>query len=164
MILAALLLTAAAGPLPRSNNDSSATPLADRQLEKGDQADALAAANQLLGRLTGKDPAAMQALTLPEGGATAVSDGKDGKKIVRHYSWAEFFSHLPKDKPIVEEHMRAPLVRVDGDVAMVWGRYGVTVDGKFLHCGTDHFDLVRVDGKWRILNVTWNQTTIGCER
>jgi hypothetical protein len=130
----------------------------------GEEAAVLATANRLLGRLTGKDPAAMQALTLPEGGATAVSTGKDGKQVVRHFTWADFFSHLPKDKPVVEEHMRDPQVRVDGDLAMVWGRYEVTVDGKFLHCGSDHFDLVRVDGKWRILNVTWNQTTQGCGR
>ena len=129
-----------------------------------DEAAALATANQLLGRLTGKDPAAMAALTLPEGGATAVAAGKDGKQVVRHFTWAEFFAHLPKDKPVVEEHMWAPLVRVDGDIAMVWGRYEVTVDGKFLHCGTDHFDLVRVEGKWRILNISWNQKTTGCGR
>ncbi|MBV9932458.1 MAG: nuclear transport factor 2 family protein [Alphaproteobacteria bacterium] len=129
-----------------------------------DEAAALAAASRLLGRLTGKDPAAMQALTLPQGGATAVATGKDGKQVVRHFTWAEFFAHLPKDKPVVEEHMTAPLVRVDGDVALVWGRYQVTVDGKFLHCGTDHFDLVRVEGTWRILNVTWNQVTTGCGR
>jgi len=129
-----------------------------------DEARALAAANQLLGRLTGKDPAQMAALTLPEGGATAIVVGADGKIGMRHFSWAEFFSHLPKVGPVIEEHMRNPLVRVDGDVAMVWGRYEVTVDGKFLHCGTDHFDLVRVDGRWRILNVTWNQRKEGCRR
>ena len=127
-----------------------------------DEAAALAAANQLLGRLTGKDPAQMAALTLPEGGATAIAAGPDGKPVLRHFTWTDFFAHLPKDKPLVEEHMRDPLVRVDGDVAVVWGRYDVTVDGKFLHCGTDHFDLVRVDGRWRILNVTWNQRKEGC--
>jgi hypothetical protein len=121
-------------------------------------------ANQLLGLLIGKDPVAMQALTLPEGGATAVAVGKDGKPALRHFISAEFFSHLPKDRWIVEGHMRAPLVRVEGDVAMVWGRYQVTVDAKLFHCGTDHFDVVRVEGKWRILNVTWNQTTQGCGR
>ena len=129
-----------------------------------DEAAALAAANQLLGRLTGKDPAQMAALTLPEGGATAIAAGPDGKPVLRHFTWTDFFAHLPKDKPVVEEHMRDPLVRVDGDVAVVWGRYDVTVDGKFLHCGTDHFDLVRVDGRWRILNVTWNQRTMGCSK
>jgi hypothetical protein len=133
-------------------------------IEEVERKEALAAANQLLGRLTGKDPAAMAALTLPEGGATAVAQGKDGKPELRHFTWAEFFAHLPKDKPVVEEHMRDPLVRVDGDVAMVWGRYEVRVDGKFLHCGTDHFDLVRVGGKWRILNITWNQRKQGCGR
>lgn len=136
--------------------------LAAAPAPSSDEAAALAAANQLLGRLTGKDPAQMVALTLPEGGATAMADGPDGKPALRHFSWTDFFSHLPKDKPIVEEHMRDPLVRVDGNVAMVWGRYDVTVDGKFLHCGTDHFDLVRVDGRWRILNVTWNQRKEGC--
>jgi hypothetical protein len=127
-----------------------------------DEAGALAAANQLLGRLTGKDPAQMAALTLPKGGATALAIGPDGKPLLRHFTWTDFFAHLPKDKPIVEEGLRDPLVRVDRDVAMVWGRYDVTVDGKFLHCGTDHFDLVRVDGRWRILNITWNQRKEGC--
>jgi putative lumazine-binding protein len=129
-----------------------------------EEAAVLATAEQLLGRLTGKDPAAMAALTLPEGGATATVTGADGKTAVRHFTWPDFFAHLPKDKPIVEEHLRDHLVRVDGDVAMVWGRYEVTLDGKFLHCGTDHFDLVRVAGRWRILNVTWNQRTEGCGR
>jgi hypothetical protein len=147
MIAAILALALAAAPVPSA-----------------DEAAALAAADQLLGRLTGKDPAAMEALTLPEGGATAVAVGQDGKPVLRHFTWAEFFAHLPKDKPVVEEHMRNPLVRVDGDVAMVWGRYEVTVDGRFLHCGTDHFDLVRLDGRWRILNITWNQTRQGCGR
>src|SRR5438067_7995334 len=102
MIAATLALALAAAPAPSA-----------------DETAALATANQLLGRLTGKDPAAMQALTLPEGGATAVAAGKDGKPVVRHFTWTEFFAHLPKDKPVVEEHMRAPLVLVDGDVAMV---------------------------------------------
>ncbi len=134
------------------------------QAATADEAAALAAANHLLGRLTGKDPAEMAALTLPDGGATAIADGPDGKPVLHHFTWPDFFTHLPRDKPIIEEHLRDPLVRVDGDVAMVWGRYDVTLDGRFLHCGTDHFDLVRVDGRWRILNITWNQRKEGCGR
>jgi hypothetical protein len=161
MILFAAALLAAASP-PQGDGAAPRRPAETAAHAAAEQAAVRAAVGQLLGRLTGKDPAQMAALTLADGGATAIGAGPDGKTTVRHFTWAEFFAHLPKDKPILDERLRDILVRVDGDVAMVWGRYDVTVDGKFFHCGTDHFDLVRVDGRWRILTVTWNQRTSGC--
>jgi hypothetical protein len=44
-------------------------------------------------------------------------------------------------------------VRIDHDLAMVWGRFEFLVDGKLDHCGTDLFNLVREDGKWLIASV-----------
>ena len=82
----------------------------------GEEAAALAAANQLLGRLTGKDPAAMTALTLPAGGATATVAGPDGKTTIRHFTWPDFFANwraatsqplLPKLRRRVPNRWRA---------------------------------------------------------
>jgi hypothetical protein len=53
-------------------------------------------------------------------------------------------------------------IEVDGDIAMVWGPYTFTVNGKVHHCGVNHFDLVRDGGSWKVLNVTWSQRTTGC--
>jgi hypothetical protein len=172
MILAVLALFVATSP-PRSSAEAerqakaimdAAERAADEVAGAADKVLVLDTANQLLGRLTGKDAATMAALTLPQGAVTVIAPGADGRPVVHHFTWPDFFAHLPKDKPVVEEQLRDPLVRIDGDVAMVWSRYDLTVDGKFLHCGTDHFDLIRVDGRWRILNVTSNQRKEDCGR
>jgi hypothetical protein len=44
-------------------------------------------------------------------------------------------------------------VRIDNDLAVVWAPFDFLVDGKVDHCGTDLFNLVRVDGKWLIASV-----------
>ena len=53
----------------------------------------------------------------------------------------------------IEERIQNPLVRIDHDLAMVWARFEVLVDGQVDHCGTDLFNLVREDGKWLIASV-----------
>lgn len=88
----------------------------------------------------------------PDGGTRSVSLRPEG-----------FAAQLRPGGPAMEEIMVAPYVAVDGDVAVVWGRYIFRVDGRTIHCGVDHFDLVRRDGRWVIVNLTWNQRTTGCE-
>ena len=61
-----------------------------------------------------------------------------------------------------DERITDPAVEVDGDVAMVWAPYTVTVNGTVDHCGYDHFDLVREQGQWKVLNVTWSASHTGC--
>jgi hypothetical protein len=52
-----------------------------------------------------------------------------------------------------EERIHDPLVRIDNNLAMVWASFEFLVDGKVAHCGTDVFNLVRVDGKWLIASI-----------
>lgn len=94
---------------------------------------------------------------------TAVVAGADGTQVIRRMSGAEFASGLRPGGPALEEVMPDPTVAIDGDIAMVWGRYVFKIDGAISHCGSDHFDLIRKDGVWLIAGLTWSQTTTGCE-
>jgi len=53
----------------------------------------------------------------------------------------------------IEERIHYPLVRIDHDLAVVWAPFEFLVDGKVDHCGTDLFNLIRIDGKWLIASV-----------
>jgi hypothetical protein len=53
----------------------------------------------------------------------------------------------------IEERIHDPLVRIDHDLAVVWAPFDFLVDGKVDHCGTDLFNMVRVDGTWMIASV-----------
>jgi len=57
--------------------------------------------------------------------------------------------------PIVERGF-SPEVRVAGTFASVWLPYDLWIDGKWSHCGVDHFTLVQVGGTWRIANLTYS--------
>ncbi len=97
------------------------------------------------------------------GKITAVVMNADGTSRVGGPSWERFIDGLQPGPQRLEEIMVDPVIAIDGDIAMVWGEYIFRLDGRISHCGVDHFDLVRRDGAWKIVNLTWTQRQTGCE-
>ena len=112
--------------------------------------------------LAAHDAAAILAQVRPDGGATVAVERPDGGRSIRRLGWAEFAAGVKPGADRLEERLTDRVVEVDGDIAMVWGPYIFTVNGKLHHCGVNHFDLVREAGAWKVLNVTWTQRTTGC--
>jgi hypothetical protein len=56
-------------------------------------------------------------------------------------------------KAQIEERIHDPLVRIDNDLAVVWAPFEFLVDGKVDHCGTDLFNMVRVNGQWLVASI-----------
>jgi hypothetical protein len=145
-MLSILLLAAPVSAAPRTSDESAAMATVDR----------------MFAGLAARDGQAILAVVRPEGGANVAVERPDGSRVVRHLSWTEFAAGLKPGPEKYREALTDPVVRVDGDIAMVWGRYTFFLDGKKQHCGVDHFDLVREAGAWKLLNVTWSQRTTGC--
>jgi hypothetical protein len=122
----------------------------------------LAIIDRMFDALAAKDPAAMATVTIAEGRATAATVGADGKEKLHFSTWGEFAQRLPGIPGAPVEKLVDPHVHVDGPIAMVWSPYVFTLDGKLSHCGINHFDLVKQDGAWRVLNITWTQRKTGC--
>jgi hypothetical protein len=57
--------------------------------------------------------------------------------------------------PIIERGFN-PDIRIAGNIASVWLPYDLWAEGKWSHCGVDHFTLVRVGKVWRIVNLTYS--------
>ncbi|MGN6819651.1 MAG: nuclear transport factor 2 family protein [Sphingomonas sp.] len=155
MIVLPLLLAAAApaadrGPVPPSPADAAAVMAPLKAWFAGiDATDAAAIRNQI--RIDGG------------GGATVAVSRPDGGKLIRHISWEDYLSKIkPGEHRYHEQFTGNPLIRIDGDIAMVWGDFTLSVDGKVATCGVDHFDLVRENGAWKVQNVSWSQRTTGC--
>jgi len=116
----------------------------------------------MLGWIAAHDSAAVLAVLRPEGKATVSVERPDRSSFLRHPSWAEFVASIKPGPEKLEPRLHEPLVKVDGDIAMAWTPYTFSIDGKVHHCGVNHFDLVREDGRWKILNVTYSYRTTGC--
>ena len=154
-MLLALLLAADTAKLPKWNAlPPDGTP----------EAAVMAPIDGLFAGLEARDPAKILAQTRPEGGATAVAEKPDGTRAIRHESWADFAARIKAGPEHYREKLLDPAVEIDGDIAMVWGRYVFTIDDKVHHCGVDHFDLIRENGAWKVLNLTWSSRTTGCEQ
>jgi len=153
MILA-LVLAADTAKLPKWN------PL---PMDGSAEAALMAPINAMFSGLEAREGAMILAQTRPEGGATAVAEKPDGTRSVRHLSWADFAGGIKPGPEHFREKLVDPAVEIDGDIAMVWSRYVFTIDDKPHHCGVDHFDLIRENGAWKVLNITWSSRTTGCE-
>lgn len=140
----------------------ASTPAPAQHASPEDSAAVLATIDALFAALAAKDGEAMLALTMDAGAATASYTTDAGEARIVSRSWAEFAGRLAAIEGAPAERNIDPHVHVDGDIAMVWTPYEFTMNGEFSHCGTNHFDLVRSEGEWRVLNVTWTQRTEGC--
>ena len=96
------------------------------------------------------DAEAGAALMVPEGAFVSVR-ARDGERSLRSFTNADWLARMgEQDQAYFEAFDGEPTVLVDGDVAVVWGRYVFDVDGARSHVGTDAFTLVRTDAGWRI--------------
>lgn len=113
---------------------------------------AVGVVNQLFTEMAAANPAGILALHTPTSDLAAVFKQRDGKTRYQSIN-GEAFSKMFTDKTkLMREEMYEPKVEVHGDWAMVWGRY-VFFDGdKLLHCGINQFNLIRIDGVWKITN------------
>jgi hypothetical protein len=127
-----------------------ATVLATRAFaESAEEQAVLAPIHAMFDGMSKRDAAAIKAPTLPGGTMVLMRDGKPTQMTFE--AFAERVGRPGTTQ--IEERIHNPLVRVDNDLAVVWAPFDFLVDGKVDHCGTDLFNLVRVDGTWMIASV-----------
>jgi hypothetical protein len=146
-----LALQASSGQLP------PAQPIPAPDFET---ANVMAPIQQLFATFAAGDSAAMLRLVYPDGRVTATGERASGSGL-RQMSWAQFAQHVTPDARF-EESISDPAIEIDGDAAMVWAPFVVRVGGKVANCGFDHFDLVRENGVWKVMNLTFSSRTTGC--
>lgn len=118
----------------------------------GDAKAALAVVNQLFTEMAAANPAGILALHTPTSDLAAVFRTKDGKTRFESIDGKKFSEMFTDKTKVMKEEMYDPKVEVSGDWAMVWGRYVFFAGDTLSHCGINQFNLVRIDGAWKIAN------------
>lgn len=109
----------------------------------------LAPVNAMFDAMAKHDSVAFKKALLPGGNMVLMRNGKPTQ--LTFDAFAELVGKPGKGQ--IAERIHDPLVRTDNDLAVVWAPFEFLVDGKVDHCGTDLFNLVRVDGQWLVANV-----------
>ena len=138
-------LNAATAQAPSGSGPGREIPSAD----SGEQQAVLAPITQLFDGMAKRDAAAIKKPLLSGGTMVLMRDGKPTQM-----TFEDFADRVGKPGTTqIQERIHDPLVRIDHDLAVVWAPFEFLVDGKVDHCGTDLFNLVRMDGKWVISSI-----------
>ena len=76
--------------------------------------------------------------------------------------FADFVNTSPKDA--ADEQITFDIVKTDGALAIAWTPYNFYYNSKFSHCGIDSYQLVRVNGEWKIQYLIDTRRKEGCTR
>jgi hypothetical protein len=123
--------------------------------------DVLVPINAVFAAFEAGDAQAMLRHVYPDGRVTASGVRGDGASNLRQQSWTQFAERVTPAR-VFQERISDPVINLDSDIAMVWAPFVVRVGGKVGNCGVDHFDLVRENGVWKVMNLTFSSRTTGC--
>lgn len=120
--------------------------------------------NTLFEAMKNSDPVQLQSVFADSAILQSVAVNKEGKTIVENESVSDFAGTIKKlPKGDADERIVFDMVKIDGPLAMVWAPYKFYYKGNFSHCGVDSFQLIRINGVWKILYLIDTRRKKGCE-
>lgn len=82
---------------------------------------------------------------------------------VRTEQVAEFAAAVNRfPKEACDERIVYDVIKVDGNLAVVWTPYRFYYKKEFRHCGVNSFQLVRLQGSWKIQYIIDTRHKMGC--
>jgi Putative lumazine-binding len=93
-----------------------------------------------------------------------ISRTKEGETMVKTENINDFFKSIAKvEKDALDERITFKAVEFDGALASVWTPYQFYFKGQFAHCGANSFQLVKLNGDWKIQYLIDTRRKKGCE-
>lgn len=102
------------------------------------------------------------AAEMTEDGYTRIVLYRGGQTRVLHRSFKDDIEGFRSNTAKLNEVYWDPTIVVHRDIAIFWAPYSIDADGQRIHCGIDSFDLVRIDGKWKIASLMYTVEPNGC--
>lgn len=94
----------------------------------------------------------------------SIATNKEGVVSVKSEDPKAFIDFISKEKKgNADEQIIFETIKIDGPLALVWAPYKFYYAGKFSHCGVDSFQLVRINGEWKIQYIIDTRRKEGCE-
>lgn len=119
--------------------------------------------NKLFDGMKASDAAAIKAAFTDSAILQSVGN-KNGKLTIENEVVADFADFVAKQpKGAADERITYDVIKIDGPLAMVWAQYKFYFNGVFSHCGVDSFQMIKIDGVWKIQYLIDTRRKKGCE-
>ena len=110
-----------------------------------------AVVNNMFAAMKNADSAGLKNVFSESAVLQTISRTKEGQTIVRTENITAFATSIGTlTKGDADERIKFDAVHVDGALASVWTPYEFYFKGNFSHCGVNSFQLVRINGAWKI--------------
>lgn len=122
------------------------------------------AVNNLFDGMKAGDAAKVKAAFADSATLQTIGKDKEGRTVIRNQQVAGFAEFVGKQKAgAADERIVFESIRIDGPLASVWTPYKFYYNGQFSHCGVNSFQLVRLNGEWKIQYLIDTRRKDGCE-
>ncbi|MFK7749414.1 MAG: nuclear transport factor 2 family protein [Kordia sp.] len=112
-----------------------------------------------------KDSVMMQAVVHKDLILQTTFTTKSGEAVLRNQPADGFIKAVVTrpDSQTWNEKILSYNVQVDGNMANVWTPYEFWLNGTFLHCGVNSFQLFKDNGQWKIIYLIDTRRKKGCK-
>jgi hypothetical protein len=123
------------------------------------QDSAFAVVTKLFDAMRARDTTAMRAAFVPN--ASMQSLRTDSVRFESVDGWIGSVGRAPAGT-VLDERLANPVVKVDGNLAIVWVDYWFFAGDRFTHCGVDAVSVMRTRDAWRIFSIVDTRRTANC--
>jgi len=122
-----------------------------------------AAVNKLFTGMKTSDPVMVKSSFADSAVLQTITRNKEGATIVKNEKVEDFATTVGSmPKGAADERITFETIRIDGALAIAWTPYNFYYEGKFNHCGVNSFQLVRLNGEWKIQYLIDTRRKQGC--
>lgn len=123
-----------------------------------------AVVNQLFSAMKGADATMLKDAFADSAVLQTIRRRQDGTFFVQNEKVSDFVNQIGMaKKDSLDERITFETVKIDGPLAIVWTPYKFYYAGKFRHCGVNSFQLVRINGRWKIQSLIDTRRSQNCE-
>jgi len=122
------------------------------------------AVNLLFKGMITADPQLLRSCFADSAILQTIVTNNEGQTMVRNEAVQGFVDFVSSQKKgAADERIEFEMIKIDGPLASVWTPYKFYFEGKFRHCGVNSFQLVRINGNWKIQYLIDTRRKTGCE-
>ena len=119
--------------------------------------------NQLFSAMKNADGIKLKETFADSAVLQTIRRNQEGGFFVANEKLSGFVDNISKlKKDSADERITFASIKIDGPLASVWTPYNFYYAGKFSHCGVNSFQLVKINGLWKIQFLIDTRRRQGC--
>jgi len=123
--------------------------------------DVMKVVNQMFDGMRNADSASVRAVFAP-GARFASVDMRATPPAARYDTVGGWINAIAGSNRMWNEQIYDTKVRVDGEMADVWAPYTFYLGGKWNHCGVNSMELLKINGAWKLTQLSDTRKRDGC--